>query len=244
MEPLREWEIALFDAGRTLIQQHPGLEETILSYFGHADLGLGGAHASRAADACRAWSDERSLGSPRGERHLAHEEFLFGFYRAGLQAALPGMDAEEADRRAQELHAFSEQVRHWIAMPGAREVLELLRARGRRVGLVSNFSLSLRPILDSQGILPLLDPVVVSAEVGVEKPDPRIMRIACDRAGVAPEQAVYIGDHPLDVLCARRIGMPVIWLTDPGQDMPAQLGVEPDRRATTIVQVPSLLGLS
>ncbi len=244
MEPLRSWDIALFDAGRTLIRQHPGLDETILAYIEHAELGLSEQDAVRAADACRSWADERNLGSLRGERHLAHEEFLVGFYRAGLRAALPELDGEDADRRAQDLFEFSEQVRHWIAMPGAREALELLRARGRRVGLVSNFSLSLRAILDSQGILSLLDPVVISAEVGVEKPDPRILRIACDRAGVMPERAVYVGDHPLDVLCARRAGMPVIWVTDPERDMPAELGVEPERRAAAIGQVPSLLGVS
>jgi putative hydrolase of the HAD superfamily len=243
MQDLHDWDVALFDAGRTLIQQHPGLGETILAYSAHAGLGFSAETAERAADGCRSFADAHNLGSPPGER-LDHVTFLLGFYRAGLRAALPALDEAEADRSARELFEFSEEVRHWIAIPGAREVLELFRHRRRRAGLVSNFSLALRAILESQGLLALLDPVVVSAEVGVEKPDPAILRIACSRAGIEPARAVYVGDHPLDVLCASRIGMRSIWVTDPDRAMPPSLGVEPDGRASSIALVPALLGLS
>jgi HAD superfamily hydrolase (TIGR01549 family) len=244
VEPLTGWGIALFDAGRTLIQQHPGLAETILAWADRGGLGLSAELAARAAASSLAWADETSLACLRGEAPLAHDQFLLGFYLAGLRAALPELDSAEARRRALALYRFSEGERLWIALPGARETLELLRSRGRRVGLVSNFSPSLRGILAAQGMLGLLDPVVISGEVGIEKPDPRILLIACDRAGVSPNRAVYVGDQPLDVVCARRAGMPVVWVADPDRDMPPFLDAEPDRRAASIADVPALLGIS
>src|SRR5262245_56249570 len=53
-------------------------------------------------------------------------------------------------------------------------------------------------------------------EVGVEKPDPRIFRLALERAGVRAEEAVYVGDlYSVDVLGARAAGLSAV-LLDPG----------------------------
>jgi FMN phosphatase YigB (HAD superfamily) len=52
--------------------------------------------------------------------------------------------------------------------------------------------------------------------VGVEKPDPRIFRIALERAQVEPDDAVYVGDlYSVDVIGARAVGMDAV-LLDPG----------------------------
>jgi putative hydrolase of the HAD superfamily len=66
-------------------------------------------------------------------------------------------------------------------------------------------------------LLPWLEFVLDSSEVGVEKPDPRIFRLALERAGLAPDEAVYVGDiYSIDVLGARAAGMGAV-LLDPGQ---------------------------
>jgi len=70
--------------------------------------------------------------------------------------------------------------------------------------------------LTELGLARHLDFVLDSAELGVEKPDPRIFRLALARAGVEPADAVYIGDlYSVDVLGARQVGMEGI-LLDPG----------------------------
>jgi len=198
--------------------------------------------AELVAVACASWAEEQNVREYRGEPYLDHQAFLLRFYRAGLAAAMPQLADSELAERAAELLAYSEEIRHWAAMPGAREVLELFRSRGRRAGLVSNFSAGLRQILASLELLGLLDPLVVSAEVGIEKPDPRILALACEQARVSPARAVYVGDHPLDVVCARKAGLPVIWVTDSRRPMPPELGVEPDLRCAVVGEVPRLLG--
>ncbi len=52
-----------------------------------------------------------------------------------------------------------------------------------------------------------VDALVISAEEGVTKPDPRIYRIAGDRLGVQPEEAVFVDDVVENVAGARAVGM-------------------------------------
>ncbi|MGQ9709556.1 MAG: HAD family hydrolase [Anaerolineae bacterium] len=80
-----------------------------------------------------------------------------------------------------------------------------LRFAGIRIGLLSNHLRELRQRLGD--LEPLLDAVVISGEVGVLKPDPAIYRIALERLGVDPEEAVFVDDWGLNVESARRLGM-------------------------------------
>lgn len=68
--------------------------------------------------------------------------------------------------------------------------------------------------------------IVVSGAVGVDKPDPRIFRIACERLGTRPEDCVYVGDSfASDVVGATSAGMPVVWFNHRHREAPAGPGV-------------------
>jgi putative hydrolase of the HAD superfamily len=83
-------------------------------------------------------------------------------------------------------------------------------------GVISNSNGSVASILEALGFLPYLEFVLDSFVVGIEKPDPRIFRRALEQAGVAPHEAVYVGDlYSIDVLGARAVGMGAV-LLDPG----------------------------
>lgn len=97
---------------------------------------------------------------------------------------------------------------NWEVFPEVHDVLRELRGRGVRLGVVSNAPSDLPQFLDRLGITPLVDFVVVSALEGVRKPDRRIFAAALDRAGVAPEAVVHVGDMYLeDVLGGRAVGV-------------------------------------
>lgn len=101
--------------------------------------------------------------------------------------------------------------------PAAPAALAAARQAGCVTGVISNSNGAIAGILESLGLTPCLDFVLDSFVVGVEKPDPRIFRLALERAGVRPDQAVYIGDfYSVDVLGARAVGMSAI-LLDPGR---------------------------
>jgi putative hydrolase of the HAD superfamily len=106
----------------------------------------------------------------------------------------------------------------WTAVePRAARALARARAAGLRTAVISNSNGTVRTILERLGLTRDLDFVIDSGEVGVEKPDPAIFRLALERAGVAPAEAVYVGDlYSVDVLGARAAGIQAI-LVDPGR---------------------------
>jgi FMN phosphatase YigB (HAD superfamily) len=87
-------------------------------------------------------------------------------------------------------------------------VLQALRGRGVRLGVLSNAPSNLPSFLEQLGVAPWLDFSVVSAVEGVKKPDRRIFEVALSRAGVAPAEALHVGDMYLeDVLGGRAAGI-------------------------------------
>jgi putative hydrolase of the HAD superfamily len=107
-----------------------------------------------------------------------------------------------------------------ILEPEAAEGLTLARQAGLGTAVISNSNGTVAAILAELGLARHLDFVIDSSEVGVEKPDPRIFRIALDRAGLRPEEAAYVGDlYSVDVLGARAAGLQAV-LMDPGACWP------------------------
>jgi HAD superfamily hydrolase (TIGR01549 family) len=95
-----------------------------------------------------------------------------------------------------------------VAIDGAVETVSHLKQAGYRIGVVSNAEGRVAQDLDSAGFKGLFETVVDSHHVGVEKPDPRIFKIAMERMGVRPETTIYVGDVPaVDVEGAKAAGI-------------------------------------
>jgi putative hydrolase of the HAD superfamily len=73
--------------------------------------------------------------------------------------------------------------------------------------IVSNAWPETRGRLGRDGMLDLVDELVISAEVGCAKPDPRIFGIALERVGAAPADALFIDDTPGHVAAAQALGI-------------------------------------
>ena len=102
-----------------------------------------------------------------------------------------------------------------VADPEALPAIRLLKSAGLVAGVVSNSNGWARSLLDGAGLGDALDFVIDSFVVGVEKPDPKIFQLGLERAGVAAQEAVYIGDlYSVDVLGSRAAGLGAI-LLDP-----------------------------
>jgi len=124
-----------------------------------------------------------------------------------------------------------------VAIDGAVPTVRALKDAGYRIGVVSNAEGRVERDLDGAGYAGLLETVVDSHLVGVEKPDPRIFRIALERLGVTAETAVFVGDVPaVDVAGARAAGLQAILLDR--HDLYAEAGVT---RVTSIRELPELL---
>lgn len=120
----------------------------------------------------------------------------------------------------------------FIPYPDARLALERLRVRGTRLVVVSNWDVSLHDVLAAGPLGALLDGVVTSAEAGVAKPAVEPFARALALAGVAPEQALHVGDTPaLDLAGARAAGIPALLLVRTG---PLPAGVDAVRSLTEL----------
>ena len=188
--------------------------ESIWSIFARLCTGAGVATAPEDCERL-----VRSLWSS-GQEH-AHEQFRSGaayhdsdsefvglFAQMGLlifgQAGL----AERAPELSQRFLAEFWNEQNWSVFPEVPAALKSLRARGLRVGVLSNAPSDLPKMLDRLGLLPHLDFAVVSAVEGVRKPDRRIFERTLERAGVAAEEALHVGDLFLeDILGAGAVGI-------------------------------------
>jgi putative hydrolase of the HAD superfamily len=100
---------------------------------------------------------------------------------------------------------------------GALELVTHLHAR-LRVGVITNNTVNEQTEkLATFGFAPHVDVLVTSEEAGVAKPDPQIFRIALERLGCEPYEAVMIGDAWVqDILGATSAGIRALWLNRHG----------------------------
>ena len=96
---------------------------------------------------------------------------------------------------------------------GVFEVLETMRKDGYRIAMIVNGdSAGTRNIIATCGLEDCFDVIVISEEVGIEKPDKQIFQVALDKLGVEAENAVMVGNRiDADIVGANRIGMKSVW---------------------------------
>jgi HAD superfamily hydrolase (TIGR01509 family) len=193
----------LFDAGNTLLFLDYARLAPVVGQATGVPLTATGleAQARPAAEALE-WGDA-------SDRERA-SRYLLTLFR------LAGVPEERLDVAAEALLALHRERHLWASVrPGTRAALERLRAAGLRLAVVSNSDGRAEEGLKAAGLLEYFEFVVDSQHVGVEKPDPRIFEGALNRLGVAPADALYVGDiYEVDVVGARRAGMDVV-LLDP-----------------------------
>ncbi len=129
--------------------------------------------------------------------------------------------------RAAYEHLFADGTR---PLRGVPEVPLDLARRGFRLAVASNKPARFgRRIVEQVGLGDAI-PVVLGPDSGVPtKPDPAMLHLALDRLGVAPADAIYVGDMPLDVESARRAGLRYL-LVPTGSATLAELELTPCAR--------------
>jgi putative hydrolase of the HAD superfamily len=93
--------------------------------------------------------------------------------------------------------------------PGALECIEALRARGCKLGIVTNgFAETHHDKIARLGLTPLFDALFIADEMGMVKPDPAVFRHACEVLGSVPERTAMVGDrYDRDIAGAKRSGL-------------------------------------
>ncbi|HYF57815.1 MAG TPA: HAD family hydrolase [Burkholderiaceae bacterium] len=167
------------------------------------------AHAPRTAAA----SDAASRAAIRArlvERHPDRAHDMSFLRREGLRIAMAaaGDDPALADPA---FEVFLEARQRVMPFDDVEPVLERWAARYRLVAVTNGNADVARTVLGRY-----FSGSVGAHEIGCAKPDPRMFVAACRIAGVAPAEALHVGDEPeLDVLGAHRAGLRAAWLRRP-----------------------------
>ena len=124
-----------------------------------------------------------------------------------LVSALLGHEASEADD--DRFHAaLADALLGIEPYPGVVDTLEQLRARGLRTGVATNSdSRSATIVLGAHGLAEHLDTVVTVDQVSGPKPNPESILLAVERLGVRPDEVLFVGDAPADMVAARAAGV-------------------------------------
>jgi len=188
----------VFDLGGTVLSiDHP----RIASYLQEDGITVGEGWAARSERAGRVRLD----GLVR-EGAGSREQWR-GFFEAFLEAA--GAPAERMDSLFERVAEFHRRQHLWNRpVAGVREALTALGHAGFRLAVVSNSDGRAEWLLGTMGLAREFEFVVDSTEVGVDKPDPRIFHMACERFSLAPERCAYLGDvMSIDVEGSARAGL-------------------------------------
>jgi len=198
--------LILFDAGNTLVWvDHPYLIELLreVGYQATEEELLAAEYTAKRLmdELVRAG---QGTDASRGPVYFAKVLEEIGVSDEAVAQLAPRLAARHAERNL------------WCRVrPGTAEALQELKQRGHRLGVISNSDGRIEALLESVGLAHHFDFIIDSHVVGIEKPDPRIFRMGCERAGVEPGEVVYVGDiYEIDIVGAQAAGLRAI-LIDP-----------------------------
>lgn len=121
----------------------------------------------------------------------------------------------------------------WFVYESARSILSMLKHRGIKTVLVSNWDETAETVLQQNRLSELLDGVVISSQAGVSKPDKKIFEIALSKVGAKPENSLYVGDNYYDdFVGANSAGMHFVLINHLGR-----IGVEEIRNINVISDI-------
>jgi putative hydrolase of the HAD superfamily len=194
-----------FDVGETLVHVDPSFAELfvrVLSSAGHErsldDVREASNHVyARFSEAAR----DGSLWTTSPERSRA-------FWTSVYERMLAALGLPDLDGLASSLHREFTRMEHYVLFEDVRPTLAALADAGLQLGIVSNFEAWLEEWFGVHELVEVFPVRVISGIEGIEKPDERIYRLALERAGVAADEAVYVGDNPeFDVDPPAALGM-------------------------------------
>ena len=114
-----------------------------------------------------------------------------------------------------------------------------------RLGLLSNFDDAQcgREVLLDTGVADLFEAVIISAEVGLRKPNPQIYQRMLTMLQLEPHEVLFVGDTPReDVLGPQRAAMRMAWISKRGVPLPDGIP-QPDLMVADLAELPALLGV-
>ena len=233
---LTQIRLVIFDVGQTLLFLTPSSEEVLHARCQQLAIDIELEDLKRGCKAGELWTAQTIMQEQQGAPRMSDEEFDMQWEYVVLEMALKDrkVDLDDLVKRLRDIQGPAQ---NWHAPPETYIVLDGLQAKELPLGIVSNFPKTLPDLCRKEGIADYFDFIIASEAVGISKPDSRILNMALQGAQVKPNEAVYVGDHPFDIVCAKKVPMPIIWFNKDDDPIPDGFTSYPD------LQIGSLLEL-
>lgn len=213
MKRIDSYKMIFFDVGDTLLTI-PAAREIIQQYLAKQQFYREAEHIGELFnEAFRIFYYEKHSElfepcTPESDRAFWMKLYAFILERLGAEEHA---DEEVLHHWCHELYDLFTSAQHYSLFEDVKETIVALQQRGFRLGIVSNFAPTLKTILEAKGILSYFEPVIVSTEVGLEKPDPAIFQLALERSDMSAGDVLYIGDHDKnDIWAPKQIGIDAV----------------------------------
>ena len=195
-------EAIFFDIGDTLVTDRPTLTDRIIA----------------ASDACGiAYDRDQLVAAMRRVEDYALEGYVDGATTDDSNVMLGvatrllqevGASVEDVNRAGELVVAFAALPFERVLHPNALPLIDTLKSRGFKIGVISDWDSALPDLLEGWGVRQRLDGLAVSEIVGCTKPNPRLFQHALAEAGVDGAVSIHVGDfYELDIAGARAAGM-------------------------------------
>ena len=227
-------EVVFLDAGETILHPHPSFPELFASvterYGRPLEVEAIREVQERLAPHLVDLADETGVEDPSLS---AEGSWVFWSYLYRRLLAELGVEDENL---VKELYGAFSSSASYALFDDALPAMRMLQEAGYRLGLISNFEEWLEEMLVELEVGHLFDVSIISGLEGIEKPDPRIYELALERAGVAADNAVHVGDSPaMDMEPAASVGIRGVLLDRKDR--------YPDRSEARIASLKELPGL-
>lgn len=124
-------------------------------------------------------------------------------YKLGIQ-----LDIFEVINQIKKVKSKYENESFWQAFDFTRDTLMKLKDMGIKLGLISNWDMSCRNVLRENNLIESFDTIIISAELGCEKPSRKIFEEALKKGEAFAHSSLYVGDNYYDdVVGAAKVGM-------------------------------------
>ncbi|GER86971.1 hypothetical protein KDW_11330 [Dictyobacter vulcani] len=203
-----------FDAGFTLLQPHPSIPEICQQVCQqlslHINLEQIQAQIENAEDFYfrhirsnpLTWADNQDINT-----------FWVEYYTHLLRPFIAEHDEKRLYQLATTINDEFDKHTSWQLYPDVYETLNTLRERGYTLGVISDWGISLGPILRNLQLTQYFDCVLISAATREAKPSPMLYDLALQRANAIPDYTIHIGDSYInDVIGARTVGITPVLL--------------------------------
>lgn len=230
------YESIIFDLGDTLIYQHPSQIQEYIEILKRMEIAV--SHNKEiemklAID--EAANNQLAAEEINAVPRMSDNDFDLMTAIAALKCVCPTLCESDIHKFQSYMNKLQgKSKRTYEIAPDAVEVLSQIKQKGYRLAVVSNHEKWMLDFLCKVGLSKFFESIIISSIVGFEKPQRQIMDCVLSEMNSAPHHCLYVGDHPFDVLCAKRVGMDVAWLTQPKSKLPKQIPYKEDYRISNL----------